>query len=130
MTDFVITEKVNAGGDSVECQNTLSETDEGFCAASASVADEAVDQQCNWTCDKDQLKAVLLWSDQDLTVETNAIDATGGNTINLKAGIPYIWYTDSYHVLLLTENVAVLYLTNASGATASFKAKRLEDSSP
>lgn len=130
MSSVVITEKVNAGGTSIEQQNTFSETDEKFTNIVSSVADSQTDQLCNCSLDVSTLKALYILSDQDLTMETNAVDATGGNTIALLAGIPYIWFTGKYEACLLTLDVTKLYLTNASGSTATFKLIALEDNTP
>lgn len=74
-----------------------------------------------WTLDVSQVQSIIILSDQDIKIETNAVDATGGNTLNLKANVPYIWTTDSYDTFKLTEDVEIAYITNASGATATLK---------
>ena len=128
-TSLVITEKVNAGGTSIEQSNTFSQSDENFINVAASIADAQTDKLVVCSLDVSQIKAIFILSDQDLTLETND-GTTPDNTIALKAGIPYVWYTNKYQVLLLTVDVTALYLTNASGAAAAFKLVALLDATP
>lgn len=53
-----------------------------------------------------------------------------GDFIDLKAGKPYIWHTDSYFTNKLTVDVTALYLTNASGAASSFQLEVVTDPTP
>lgn len=81
------------------------------------------------TLDVSAIKSIRIQSDQDLTFETNS----GGSpvdTIALKAGVPYVWNTDSYDACLLGTDVTALYLTNASGVAAAFKLEAIVDATP
>lgn len=75
------------------------------------------------------LKAIYVYSDQDVTLETNSSSAPD-DTIALKAGIPYIWTTDSYDALMFTEDITAVFITNASGEDANVKVLALNDATP
>ena len=94
------------------------------------VADSTTDFEVNFDLDVSACKSFYLNSSQDILLETNAIDATGGNAISLLADIAYIWHTSSYDSFLLTQDVAVMYYTNASGAIAIIDCVALFDASP
>jgi hypothetical protein len=80
--------------------------------------------------DISQIVAIEMCSDVALTVETNATNHAGGNEIVLVAGLPYRWCTNDYNVKLLTADVTIMYLTNASGSTANFSLRVLYDATP
>jgi hypothetical protein len=81
-----------------------------------------------WACDFSQLKAFYMVSDQAITVYTN--DAGTGapdNTFVLVANEPVLWWAGSLLTNPFTADVTALYVTNASGSTAAFKIRKLED---
>lgn len=94
------------------------------------VADSTTDFEVGFELDVSAVKSFYLNSSQDILLETNAIDATGGNAISLLADIPYIWHVSAYDSFLLTLDVTVLYFTNASGAIATIDIVALYDASP
>lgn len=79
--------------------------------------------------DVSAIKGIVLYSDRALTVKTNSA-STPDNTIVLKAGVPYVWTTDSYDSLLLTADITSLHLVNASGGTAAFQMAAVVDPTP
>lgn len=81
------------------------------------------------TLDVSAVKAIMIYSDRALTLKTNSA-STPDNTIVLKAGVPYIWDTDSYESFLLTTDVTSLHLVNASGGSASFQLAAVIDATP
>jgi hypothetical protein len=74
-------------------------------------------------------KSFYLNSDQDVTFETNN-GAAPVDTIALLADIPYIWHVNSYDSFLLGTDVTAIFITNASGSTASIDCVALYDASP
>jgi hypothetical protein len=64
-----------------------------------------------------KLQAILLVSDQALTLEFNN-STTGVPTITMAAGVPFLWFVGSNLDNPFTENVTVLYVTNAGSAAA------------
>lgn len=74
---------------------------------------------------------IYINSTQDVTVETNADDATGGNTLTLKANQPYVWWTNAPFTNVLTEDITTnIFVTNASGATATVTLEVHQDATP
>jgi hypothetical protein len=94
------------------------------------IASSQTDKVVNFALDVSACTMFLAHSTADITIETNANDATGGNTLTLEAGIPYIWYTDSEDSFLLTEDVTKLYVTNAGDGSATLNIRSLYDATP
>lgn len=82
------------------------------------VATAQTDVLFSVTIDVSQVKGFYLVSDKSITFETNDSGAPT-NTISLVANIPYVWYTNKYDTFKLTSDVTGVYITNASGATAT-----------
>lgn len=62
------------------------------------------------------LQSVYLLSSQNLTIKTNS-SGSPANTINLKAGIPYIWRASAgYNTCLFTVDVTSWFLTCTAAA--------------
>ena len=94
------------------------------------IADSETDYQINFDLDVSACTSFYLVSDQDITLETNAVDATGGNTLALIADEPYIWHTSSLDSFLLDTDVTTTYWTNASGSSATVYCVALFDATP
>ena len=92
-----------------------------------SVPADSTDLELQVDLDVSQIKSIMLSSDVAMTVETNAADATGGNTLVLAAGAPYVWTEDSLDTLLLTLDVAKLFLTTGAVGTGTFNLVALLD---
>jgi hypothetical protein len=75
------------------------------------------------------VKSVVITSDRDVTLETNN-GTTPGNTLALKASVPYIWNTDSYDSLKLTVDVTKFYFTNAGANPANVSVRIIYDPTP
>ena len=116
-------------GSGVSRSKTIENTQAGVSLIDGeAVATGETDYELAFDLDVSLCKSFYLESDQDVTVETNAIDATGGNTIALRANEPYIWHANSYETaFLLTLDVTVMYITNASGETATIYCVALFD---
>ncbi len=93
------------------------------------VANSVTDQLLTLSLDVSAVKAFYIVSDQNITIETNNA-STPTDTINLVANRPYEWDTDSYDSFLLTADVTAIYLTNASGSTATVYLEAVVDPSP
>ncbi|HUS39178.1 MAG TPA: hypothetical protein VMX74_06990 [Pirellulales bacterium] len=74
---------------------------------------------------------IYILSTQNVTFETNANNAAGGNTLTLVANEPYMWWTGAPFVNMLTEDIVTnVFVTNASGATAVVTIDVLQDATP
>ena len=93
------------------------------------VATGATDYLITFTCDVSEIQAIYINSTQDVTLETNS-GAAPGNTLALVANEPYIWWSTSLLTNLLTVDVTALYITNASGETATIQIEVLYDPTP
>lgn len=119
-----IQESINNGGELINNVNAL--TAEASQRLAVPVADSVTDQLTAFTLDVSQIVAFYMSSDQDLTVETND-GTTPGDTIALVAGVPLVWHNQSYHANPFSVDITALYLTNASGAAATFRLSEIHD---
>ena len=99
-------------------------------SVSQSIPDSETDFEVTFTLDVSAIQSIYIKSDQDLTLETND-GTTPTDTIDLKAGVPYIWHTGSYFTNLLTADItANIFLTNASGSAAKLEIEVVTDPTP
>ncbi len=123
-----LNESITIGGTSVT--GSYSYTDSAQIAIDESVADSVTDQLIALVLDVSEIAAILLISDQDVTLEF-CNSGTGTPTMALKANKPYVWHTDSPYTNLLNVDITPgVYVTNASGSTAAIKIRALYDSTP
>jgi len=74
------------------------------------------------------VKAYFLVATVDCTIETNATDASGGQTINLTANVPLAWITGGAGSNVWSANVTKFYVTSA--ATGTLTLRLLYDPTP
>jgi hypothetical protein len=79
--------------------------------------------------DISQVKSLLISCDKAVTLKTNS-SSTPTDTIAVKAGVPYIWNTDSYDACLVTADVTTAFLTNAGASDAAFSLRAIYDPTP
>ena len=81
----------------------------------------------------DESTVVLLYinSTQNVTIETNS-GAAPDDTFTLIANEPYVWWTAAPFVNKLTTDIGVngVYVTNASGASATITFEAILDTTP
>lgn len=86
--------------------------------ATAEVAGETIaagtDTLVNIAFPYANVKAYYLYSTTAATIETNATDAAGGQTISLAAGVPLIWVTAGAGSNVFSANVTKMYVTNVA----------------
>lgn len=104
-------------------------TASGTVEVSESVADSSTDAQINVAIDFSALGALLIVSDQDVTLETNN-GTTPDDTFSLLANKPLIWFSDSYFDCPLTVDVTAVFITNSSGSTATITIRANQDATP
>jgi hypothetical protein len=121
---FGITEKIVVDGDTPITQATTLTADKR--ESYSLTVPIANDQLVALVLDVSQVKAIVILSDQDLTLETNN-SGTPVDTLALKANVPYFWYTNKPQVLAFGTDITALYVTNASAAIASLKIEILVD---
>lgn len=110
---------------------TVTLTADGLTERSFTVAASTTDQQVIIAFTQAALKGFYIVSDQDITLETNATDHTGGNQIDLVANQPYVWYNGCLAAKLFTNDVTTMYFTTgAITAAANVKMVVLHDATP
>lgn len=123
----VVSQSIDSGAGAITKSKTY--TNSGRISISEDIATAITDGPIIVAIDVSAVESFLLVSNQDVTIETNNA-TTPSDTINLLAGVPYIWTTDSYDTLKLTVDVTIIYVTNASGATATIQIEALVDATP
>lgn len=117
-------------GSAVSRTHDISNTQAGVALIDGeTVATAETDYEINFDLDVSACKSFYLVSDQDVTFETNS-GAAPDNTISLKANEPYVWHDTSYDSFLLTVDVTSIFITNASGSTATIYCVALFDVTP
>lgn len=109
--------------------NSLSFSGSSATEVSESIPTASTDADIVIAIDVSAVKAFFIVSSAAITVETND-GSSPDDTLTLVAGQPYIWHTGSYDSFLLTADVTVLYITNASGSTADIEIRVLQDATP
>jgi len=122
--------KMSVSGSGVTREQTIANTQGGVALIDGeTVSTGETDYEINFDLDVSACKSFYLESDQDVTFETND-GSTPDNTIALKADTPYVWHTDAYDSFLLDTDVTSVFITNASGATATIYCVALFDATP
>lgn len=93
------------------------------------VPDPAADVHVNVAIDFSQLISIVMLASVDLVIETNTSAGTD-DTINLLAGVPYIWNADAPQDNPFTIDVTAFYLTASGDGEGTFKMEVLQDSTP
>lgn len=97
--------------------------------AEHTVPDSTTDQQVIVALDVSAIKCIVINSTKALTIETNN-SSVPDETLALVADVPTVWYTNKYHAKDFAVDITTLYLTNASGASATVNFFVLYDSTP
>ena len=110
---------ISYSGGGVTKTDTITKSSTGRVQWEETVAGSATDAQilCP-TIDESAVVLLYIKSTQDVLIETNTINAVGGDAITLKANEPYVWWTAAPFVSMLTTDIDVngVYVT-VSGAT-------------
>jgi hypothetical protein len=128
MATHILTLSVSGSG--VTREHTISNTQAGVALIDGeTVADAQTDYEINFDLDVSACKSFYLVSDQDVTFETNSGSAPA-DTISLRANEPYVWHANAYDSFLLGTDVTSVFITNASGSTATIYCVALYDATP
>lgn len=119
-------EQVISGGKSLTKENNF--TGDGRQSIEVEVATAETDFEIACVLDVSELESLYIVSSETVTFETND-GAAPDETIALVADVPYIWTSSSYHTNLLATDITALFITNASGATATVNMEFLYDCS-
>lgn len=93
------------------------------------IPNATTDQLVTLTVDVSEVESLYMVSDQDVSFQTNNA-GTPVQTIAMKANVPITYTKDSGETNPLTTDITAIYLTNASGATATVKIRILENGTP
>ena len=84
------------------------------------------------TLDISACKQIFIMSTQDIIFETNSgTPGAGVDSLTLKANEPYAWWLAAPFVNMITTDITTgVYITNASGATATISFDAIVDTTP
>lgn len=71
--------------------------------------------------DVSTIQSAFITSDKDVTVKTNAVDAAGGQTIEILAGKSANWNVFMSTANPFTPDITKMFIHNASGAVATVR---------
>jgi len=112
-------------GESIDREETL--TGGQLVTIDEDIPDSTTDDLVALTLDVSQIQAIFITSNQAITLETNNGSAPD-DTITLAANGCVIWTTaDGATLRPLQTDVTALYVTNASGSTATLRCRFLVD---
>ncbi len=106
-------------GGSAPLSDLVTVTGELATEANIAVPASTTDQQENIAFNHTNLRGVYIKSDVTVTLETNSTSGSGGNTITVTAGVPFVWYYQSGVTNPFTAAVTTTYWTNATAAAAN-----------
>jgi hypothetical protein len=122
-----ITIQWEQGNNSLSQRDTF--TGEAEANVSVSVPDSSTDFEVTLGIDVSEIKSIIIASDQNITVETND-GTTPDDTFTIEANNPLIWNVDSPAATPFSADITALFVTNASGAAATFNVRCLVDATP
>jgi len=79
--------------------------------------------------DVSTIQAIVILSSQDVAFKTYLV-AVLKDTINLLAGVPYVWDATSYFANLLTEDFDNVKVTEAGGKSGTIRIEAITDATP
>jgi hypothetical protein len=115
--------------DGAAVENTVTVTGSGFREVEETVAANQTDKLMNIAFTYADLLWIYIESDAGCTIETNAVDATGGQTITITAGVPFFWQKNSGIPNPISANVTKIYVTNTTAITSFYMAAQ-NDATP
>jgi hypothetical protein len=105
-------------------------TADGYSQVDTSLTSGQVDKEVDIDFAYAAVKGVAIECTGAFTIETNATDATGGQTINVPAG-GFTWlYGYNINANPFTANVTKMYFTDVSSAANTIKLRILRDATP
>ena len=104
-------------------------TDAASVTIDEAIASDATDYEIALVLDQSEIAGFWMECDQAVTVETND-NTAADDSVTLRANEPLVWYTNCYYTGLITQDVTALFVTCATGTTATFKLRVLYDSTP
>ena len=84
------------------------------------VAASTTNKEFDLSLTKANIKSMVLYSDQAVTILTNSTGAPS-DTIQLAAKLQLVWNTDSHFSIPFSANVTKFFVTNAGGVAANIK---------
>ncbi len=123
-----INENWEQGGRQIVAQNSYTGNSQGASIAET-IPESSTDFEVTFSVDVSAIKLIYILASTDMVLETND-GGTPIDTINLKAGKPYIWHTDAYFTNTLQTDVTALFLTTGAVGDATLQIEVVTDPTP
>ena len=124
---LTLLESLAGGVDLVSATNTF--TGSILLQVEEEVATAETDLEITAALDVSEVAAMIILSDQDVTFEVNDGAGAGGSE-SLLAGVPYVWTNTCYYANTFAADWTSVFITNASGSTATIKILAVGDATP
>ena len=113
-------------------QTTITKSSTGRVQAEETVATGQTEFKIHLpTIDISETVLIYILSTQDVTLDTNAADPGGTDTLELKANEPYIWWKYAPFVNMITADIITgIFIANDSGVTATVTFEAIMDATP
>lgn len=121
-TTHTITKGWKSGSKAISKSKDL--TDSAEMSVDVATPAATTDQLTTIAISATKTTALFLVSDVDLTLKTNNA-TTPQETINLTAGNPLVWDSNSYHDFPFSGDVTAIYTTNAAGQQSNLNIRIL-----
>lgn len=110
---------------------TVTIEDEGEINRDFTIA-PGTDTQKTIAIDISELRLIYIHSTRDIQIDTNAANASGGDTIQIKANKPFVWNEGMGWDIadVFSADVTAMYFTLAAGADATVKIRGVVNATP
>ena len=116
----------DGGGANTRFNWTESNTQAGLISVSEVIPDASTDLLVAFAVDVSEIKSIVMWCDNECTVETNS-GSVADETFNLLAGVPMIWNANMLEPNPWATDVTALYITTASVGASAFEIRCVYD---
>lgn len=127
---YIVTQSVRIGNNTVSY--SVTKTNEGEQTLSTTIATGVTNREYSLAFTTTNVDVLYLYSSQDVTLKTND-SGSPADTITLDAANPLVWVKDSGVPFPLDGTagaITKLFVTNASGSTATLEFHILKDATP
>lgn len=105
-------------------EGTIASTTDTYTADAEYALDDTVaasttNKEFDLSLTKANIKSMVLYSDQAVTIKTNSTVAS--DTIVLAAKVQLVWNTDSQFSIPFSGNITKFFITNSGGVAANIK---------
>jgi hypothetical protein len=129
MATHQLVRRINGGGALSMADYSATYTGTGLAGIDGEAIPGSATTQFIIAIDVSAVQSFFIVSSVAATLKTNS-SGSPANTVVLKAGIPYVWNTDSYDSFLLTTDVTSMFFVVAGSTAGTVSCGVVTDASP